>query len=219
MNITYFGHSAFLLETKNCRILTDPYLLENPLYQGTLEEVGHLDYIFISHGHFDHLGDAKSLQKLTGAIVVSNPEIVGYLETGTGIQPSGWIPFPFGRVKAVNALHTSGIPSENGTLYGGQPFGYVFELEGKRIYFAGDTGLISDMALLKPLSIDIAMLPIGGFYTMDLEDAVKAVDMICPKAVIPMHYNTFPAIETNVTDFQPKSAEVLLIKPMETVEI
>ena len=217
MKITFFGHSAVLMEGSGLRILVDPYLLENPFYSGTLQDVGPLDYIFVTHGHFDHLGDAKALSELTGAKIVSNPEIVGFLGGGIGMQPSSWIGMDGFSFKAVPASHTSGIPTANGPVYGGEPFGFLFKLDGFTLYHAGDTGLIADMALLKYEDIDLAMLPIGGFYTMDQKEALRALDMIGPKMVMPMHYNTFPAIQTDLSTFKPH-VPVFAVKPGETRE-
>lgn len=198
MTITYLGHACFLFDDGATKILTDPYLDANPLAPCSSDAVS-ADYIFVSHGHSDHVGDTAKIAKRCGSVIVSTAGLTPALfpdkkyKTVSG-NIGGWASFPFGRVKYVNAIHASGIP-------GALSCGFVFDIGGKRIYFAGDTALTYDMALLKDEAIDLALLPIGGFYTMGPDDAVRAAKLIGPKAVIPMHYNTFSVIRQDADKF------------------
>ncbi|MDD2494322.1 MAG: metal-dependent hydrolase [Tissierellia bacterium] len=199
MKIQFLGHSCFLLEDSNVKILIDPFLTGNSLATTTADNVV-ADYIFVTHGHGDHIGDTISIAKRTDATVYAVVEIADEIlapediKTGRG-NIGGKQKTDFGSVKYFPASHGSGV---NGAL----ACGYVLEVGGKKIYHAGDTGLIAEMQFLKDEKIDIAMLPIGDFYTMGPEDAVKAAGLISPKCVIPMHYNTFPVIKQNPEDFK-----------------
>ncbi len=208
MKITYYGHAAVKIENEQYSVLVDPFFRGRGDEEG-LKSLGKVDFILVTHGHYDHLGDAIEIAKEKNAVVVSNPEIAGYVGSFgiecIGFQPTGWIKMPFGRLKATNALHTSGINTDHGTLYGGLAFGYVIEMDGKKVYHAGDTGLMADMQLLKREQVDLAILPIGGFYTMDIEEALRAIDFIEPAGVLPIHYNTFGAIEQDPCRLKEKS--------------
>lgn len=215
MKLTYLGHSAFYFETGKVKGLIDPYLGEGSERASfNKKEITH---IFVTHGHSDHMGSTIDIAKESGAIVISNFEICMYLQKkNINVHPmhiGGRVKLDFGTVKMTPALHGSGIETEDGMLYGGNPGGFVIEIEGQKIYHAGDTGLTMDMQLLEDENIDIALLPIGGNFTMDIMDAVKAVEFIKPNAVIPMHYNTFPVIEASPEEFASKvsSAEVVIL--------
>lgn len=191
MNLTFLGHACFLLDDGNCRVLTDPYLSENPLAPVKPDEV-ETDYICVTHGHGDHIGDTVQIARRTGARICCPVELGSAVFAPQGLETipanlGGTCKLPFGSVKLVPALHGSGIP-------GCLSCGFLFEMGGKKIYHAGDTALISDMALLAEEDIDVALLPIGDVYTMGPKDTLRAVKMIRPKLVIPMHYNTFPLI-------------------------
>lgn len=198
MKITYYGHSCFLFDDGKYRVLTDPFLSGNPLAPVKPSEVS-TDFILVSHAHGDHLGDTVEIAKASGAVVISTVELCSGIISPEGIENmagniGGKIRTAFGSVKYVNAIHGSGIS-------GGFACGFVIEMGGKRIYFAGDTVLTADMALLKEDGIDAALLPIGDFYTMGPEDAKKAARMTGAKLTIPMHYNTFPAIRQDPGKF------------------
>ena len=221
MKIEFLGHSCFLIESKGVKILTDPFLTGNAKASKTAEEV-EADYIFVTHGHGDHIGDAISIAKRTGAQVFAVVEIAESVFVPEKINVAmgnigGRQKTSFGSVKIVPAAHGSGVA-------GALACGYVLEISGKKIYHAGDTGLISDMQFLADEKIDAALLPIGDFYTMGPEDAVKAAKLISPKLVIPMHYNTFPVIEQDPEEFKKTLekegiCQVKILNPGEFIEI
>ena len=203
MKIEYLGHSCFIFEDSNTRILIDPFLTGNELASQTADQID-VDYIFITHGHTDHLGDAIKIAKRTGAVVYGVVELAEKIMETEGIEVGignigGKQKTPFGSVKYFPAIHGSGIA-------GGVASGYIFNIGGKKVYHSGDTALIAEMQFLKDEQIDVALLPIGDFFTMGPEDALIASKLISPKYVIPMHYNTFPAIQQNPYNFK-KSVE------------
>ena len=209
LKITFLGHACFLLDDGSSRVLMDPFLSGNPMAAAGPEEVD-ADYIFVSHGHGDHVGDTESIARRCGAVVGGPVEITGGLFGKKGIETipgniGGRTLLPFGSVKLVTAIHGSGVP-------GALACGFVFEIGGKKIYFAGDTALTKDMELLQEDNIDAALLPIGDVYTMGPEDAARAAGMIRPKLVIPMHYGTFPIIEQTADNFcrcmQQRAADI-----------
>jgi L-ascorbate metabolism protein UlaG (beta-lactamase superfamily) len=225
MKIQFIGHAAFYIESGGFKALIDPIIKDNPLAQVSLDDFKEISHIFVTHGHSDHLGDTIELAKKHKALVVTNFEIATFLGT-KGIQAhpmhiGGRTKMDFGSVKLTPALHGSGIQTPDGIYDGGNPGGFVLNIDGISLYHAGDTGLTMDMQLLECESIDVAMLPIGGNFTMDIEDASKAVTFIKPKKVIPMHYNTFGLIQADPEAFKRivKDAEVIILKPNESIEI
>lgn len=201
MKITYLGHSAFEIETNGKKILIDPFLQGVPTYnpQGVTD-------IFVTHGHSDHLGSAIQISKQTGAVITAVFELANYCSgmgaNANGINLGGFINYNWGKVQAVPAFHSSILPDGS---YGGCPCGYVFEIEGKRIYHAGDTCLNSEMKVIgEVLKPEIAMLPIGGYFTMDINSAAEAAQWLGSNVIIPMHYNTFSLIKVNTADFEQK---------------
>ncbi len=225
MKLTFLGHSVFILEEGDFKAIVDPFITGNPQCPVKAKDIKGLTHIFVSHGHGDHLGDAVALAKENDALVISNAEICTYL-SGKGLKVhamhiGGRHKFHFGTVKFTPALHGSGIQTEEGTLEGGNPCGFVIEVNGKKVYHAGDTGLTMDMKLLEVENIDVALIPIGGNYTMDIDDAVRAVEFIKPKVTIPMHYDTFPVIKADPNEFKEKNkfSKTIILSPGESYEL
>jgi len=192
----WLGHAALLFESDGQRILIDPFLTGNPSAARKADDV-EADFILISHGHGDHVGDAVAIAKRTGAVVVANYEIAGWFETQGvakvhGMQHGGGFTFPFGRVKLTLAFHGSALPDGSN---GGNPAGFDLTFaDGTRVYDAADTGLFGDMKLIGEGGLDLAILPIGDNYTMGPDDALRAVKFLEPDRVFPIHYDTFPLI-------------------------
>jgi L-ascorbate metabolism protein UlaG (beta-lactamase superfamily) len=219
INITWYGHACFLIEANKAKLLIDPFITGNPLAPVRADAI-EADYILVSHGHGDHLGDAIDIAKRTGATVISNFEIQNWIvkQGLTNVHPQhigGGFNYPWGRVKLTIAQHGSALP--DGT-YGGNPCGFLFYIEGKKIYHACDTGLFFDMKLIGEEGIDLAILPIGDNFTMGPDDALRAVKLIEPGHVIPIHYNTFDVIKQDPKAWADKvkretSAKVMLMKP------
>ncbi len=222
-NITWYGHACLGLETGGSRLLVDPYLTGNPAASVKADNVSP-DYILVSHGHGDHIGDTVAIARRTGATVISNFEIVGWLEK-QGIKKThpqhigGGFKYPFGYLKLVNALHGSALPDGSN---GGNPVGFLLTTkDGKKIYLAQDTGLFGDMRLIGEEGIALATLPIGDNFTMGPDDALRAVKLIQPQNVIPIHYNTFDLIAQDAQAWRSKvesqtSAKVHVLKPGES---
>ncbi len=193
----WYGHGTFGLETGGYKVLVDPYFTDNPAASTTAGDLA-ADFIVVSHGHGDHIADAVDIAKRTGALTIANFEIVNWLG-GQGLEKlhpqhiGGGHNHPFGYLKLTHALHGSGLPDGS---YGGSPAGLLLKTnEGEKIYMACDTGLFASMKLIGEEGIDLAVLPIGDNFTMGPDDALRAVKMIQPKNVIPVHYNTWPLIE------------------------
>lgn len=236
MEIRYHGHSCFELVEGDATLLVDPFLApNNPLAKATGEDVNPT-HIALTHGHADHVADAVGVATRTGAQCVAMVELANWLEE-QGVENvsdpnlGGTVRFDWGSIKLVPAWHTNTTPgsderpfsAELGTPMG-VPAGLIIEMGGLTIYDAGDTCLFGDMELIgKRHGVDIALLPIGGHYTMDREDAAYAAELIGAKRIIPIHYNTFPAIETEVSafadDLAAKGIEALVIQPGETVSL
>ena len=200
--LTYFSHSAWKIETNGTIILIDPFLDDNPTSPVKSKDVT-ADFIIVTHAHGDHIGDSIPIAKANNATVITNFEIANWCgEQGVTAHPlhiGGAHVFPFGKVKLTKAFHGSSFPDGS---YGGMPAGVLVTVEGKTVYHSGDTGLFGDMKLIGEMNpIDIAMIPIGDNFTMGLDDAVKAVEFLNPKMVIPMHYKTFDVIDVDPDQF------------------
>jgi L-ascorbate metabolism protein UlaG (beta-lactamase superfamily) len=207
--LTYYGHSCFLLKDDHTRLLFDPYLTGNANIQVDINRVK-TDYILLTHAHRDHLGDAVALAQLNDATIIAPHELAAYCESEGckthSMNIGGSKLFHFGRVKLTIAHHSSASKLGAKTFtYMGSPCGFLVTLQGKTLYHAGDTGLFADMKLIGELdSIHVALLPVGDNYTMGIDDAVKAAEFLQPERIVPMHYNTFDEIKIDVMDFQKK---------------
>ncbi len=205
---TFLGHGVHLIETDGKKLLVDPFLTNNPQAAITADEA-EADFIFVSHGHGDHVGDTVEIAKRTGALVISNAEISGWL-ANQGLKThaqhiGGGYDHPFGYLKLTLAIHGSKLPDGSD---GGNPAGMLLTThEGNKIYLAGDTGLCTEMQFIGDEGIDLAVLPIGDNFTMGPDDALKAVKMLKPKHVIPCHYNTWPLIEQDPNAWAKRVAE------------
>ncbi|HET9947537.1 MAG TPA: metal-dependent hydrolase [Longimicrobiales bacterium] len=223
--VTWHGHATTSLETQDgTRLVIDPFIEGNPSCELSVDDF-EADYILISHGHSDHVADAIPLAKRTGATIIATYELATYMER-QGLKASphhigGGVRYPFGYVKLTPALHGGIVELEGGEGFTSLPCGFLIRLnEGKSFHHAGDTGLIASMQLLAG-QVDVAMIPIGDRYTMGPEDAVRAVEMIAPKVVIPIHYGTWPPIEQDPEAFKKavgKRAEVEILRPGESYE-
>ena len=205
MKIHYLGHSAFEITTNGKKILIDPFLVCVPHYKPE-----NISNIFVTHGHGDHLGSAIDISAKTGAPITAVFELANYCSrkgaTTIDMGLGSWRTYDWGKAILVPAFHSSSSPDG---LYVGCPCGFVFELEGKTIYYAGDTSISSEMKTIGELyEPDFAILPIGGKYTMDIEHAVIASEWLGASAVIPMHYNTFDAIKVDIDDFTRQIREI-----------
>lgn len=194
LELRYLGHSAIWLSDGETRVLIDPFLTGNPKASVSADDLG-ADLVITTHAHGDHWGDSVALCK-KGATLVANAEIAGHAETlgvpkAVGMNTGGTYRFKGGWLKWFPAWHTSSFP--DGT-YGGTPMGVLIELGGVRVYHAGDTALFSDLRLVGDHGLDLALVPIGDHFTMGPDDAHKALELLRPKQVVPIHYNTFPLI-------------------------
>jgi L-ascorbate metabolism protein UlaG (beta-lactamase superfamily) len=217
VRIVYVGHATFQITTPGGKnIIIDPWLQENPACPEEFKDVQDVDFLLITHGHFDHLGDAVPLAQRTGATTVSNFEIYSYI-TGKGVenavpvQKGGTADLGDFKVTAVNAFHSSSIAGEDGSIiYGGEPLGYVLEFEsGFKLYHAGDTGIFGDMRLIGELyAPDLALLPIGNQVVMSPYEAAHATRLLGVKNVVPMHYGTFPFLPGTPEEYRQAASDI-----------
>ena len=220
MKLQFLGHACFLLDDGVHKVLTDPFLTGNGLAAVPADQA-EADFIFVTHGHSDHTGDAVAIAQRTGATVCCTVDLADGVFSPAGVRVQvgnlgGRIPMPFGSAKFFQAIHGSGVP-------GCLSCGFIFEMGGKKIYHAGDTALMTDMALLADEDIDVALLPIGDVFTMGPADALRAVKMIRPKLTVPMHYDTFPPIAQDPEAFaaavQAAGFQAKVLRPGEVLSI
>ncbi|MBR5555653.1 metal-dependent hydrolase [bacterium] len=200
MDIRYLGHSAFQFKVGERSILVDPFVKQNDKYDWHAENITD---IFVTHGHADHVGDTIEIAREKGSTVSAVVELADYFAreglTTNRVNFGSWLNYPWGRAIFVPAFHSNSLPDGG---HAGQAAGIIFDIEGVRIYHAGDTALTSEMKLIKELyHPTIAMLPIGGHYTMDIGHAAVAAEWLGARTVIPMHYNTFPEIKADLETF------------------
>ncbi len=223
--LTWFGHAAIGIEVDKTHLLIDPFLSENPVASIKPEEV-RADYILISHGHGDHVGDAVEIARRTNALVISSFEVASWFQN-QGLEAhaqhfGGGYHHPFGYLKLTIAHHGSALPDGS---YGGNPTGFLLVTPtGEKIYLGCDTGLFGDMSLIGEEDIDLAVLPIGDNFTMGPDDALRAVKLIEPRHVIPVHYNTFDLIKQDPHDWAARvnaetSATAHVLQPGETFSL
>jgi L-ascorbate metabolism protein UlaG (beta-lactamase superfamily) len=225
--LTWYGHATLGLETGGFKLIIDPFFDGNPAAPIAPEAV-EADFILISHGHGDHVGDAVSIAKRTGAMLISNFEIAEWfaekhkLEKTHGQHIGGGFKHPFGYLKLTLALHGSALPDGSN---GGNPAGFLLTTnDGKKIYLAQDTGLFGDMKLIGEEGLDLAIIPIGDNYTMGPDDALRAVKMLQPKTVIPIHYNTWDLLSQDANAWADRveketETKAVILKPGESYSV
>lgn len=226
MTITYYGHSCFAVNIGGKTLLFDPFITPNPLAKHVDVSKIKADFILISHGHEDHIADAVSIAKRTGAKVVSNFEIVTWLakqgvDNGHGMNIGGHWFFDFGKVKCVNAVHSSSMPDGS---YGGTAMGFLIETKEGNFYYSGDTALTYDMKLIGDYKkINFALLPIGNNFTMGIDNALIACDFINCEKVVGLHYDTFGHIKIDhkeaIAKFNDAGKELILLPVGESINL
>jgi L-ascorbate metabolism protein UlaG (beta-lactamase superfamily) len=220
LTINFLGHSGFLLSDGKHRLVIDPFLTGNPAARSKPEDI-QCDYIALTHGHADHFGDTVTIAKASDATVVAAFEITEYLgEQGIAKvepgNPGGQITTPFGWIAFTQAFHSSSYEGR----YMGMPCGLVVHMGGRTFYHCGDTGLFGDMRLIGELyEPDVAAIPIGDRFTMGPKLAARAAEWIKPRVAIPIHYNTWPPIAVDVSQFAPQGVEVKVMQPGDTWEL
>lgn len=227
ITLTYYGHATHSFDINGTQVLVDPFFTDNPVATVSADSLNP-NYILITHGHGDHVGDTIAIARRTGAQIIGNFEMTNWFMAqgldNVGQQHiGGGVHYPFGYVKLTPAWHGSVIEADGS--YGGMPNGFVIEADGKRIYTAGDTGLFGDMALIGEDGLDLAILPIGDRFTMGPADALKALKLLKPKRVVPEHYNTWPPIEQDAAKWAADVAalglgiEAVVMNPGDTLTL
>ncbi len=226
--VKWIGHSCFLIKGNKEKILIDPFIKENPVAKYREEDLLNIDLILVTHGHLDHLGDTIDIATKNKSKVISIYEIAVYLSKfgidTIGMNFGGKYKYKDVEIYLFPAIHSSSIIDDrDNIIYLGNPGSFVIKIDNRTIYHAGDTMVFSDMKLIRDIvgKIDLALLPIGGLFTMDIEQAKIAIELLKPSKVIPMHYNTFSLIKANPHELKEivKDSEVIVLHPGEHIEI
>ncbi len=219
----FLGHSCVALTEGDHKLIIDPFLTGNELTTVSPEEID-VDYVLITHGHGDHLGDGVAIAERCGATIIATYELANFCgKAGAKVHPmhiGGGHDFDFGRVKLTIAHHGGGA-GDDASIYTGPPVGFLVTIGGLTVYHSGDTGLFYDMKLIGEMNeIDLAFLPIGDNFTMGIDDAVKAVELLKPQRVVPMHYDTFDMIKADPAVFASRveGAQVIVLKPGDNID-
>ncbi len=224
ITLTWLGHAALALEVGGKHVLVDPFLTGNPAAKTSPDSLA-ADFILVSHGHGDHVGDTAAIAKRTGATIIANNEIAGWFGNqglnAHGQHIGGGFHYPFGYVKLTQALHGSALPDGSN---GGNPAGFLITAEGKKLYLACDTGLFGDMSLIGDEGLDLAVLPIGDNYTMGPDDALRAVKLLRAKHVIPIPYSTWDLIKQDPHAWAKRveaetSSKVSVLEPGQSFQV
>lgn len=224
MKIKYLGHAAFEIKTEEKTFLIDPFLKNNPKAAAKPEDFEKVDFIFVTHAHADHLGDAVEIAKRTKAKIVAIYDLAEWISSNYNVETVG---MNYGRTE-MEGIEVIMVPAWHSSSFQGKAIGnaagFIIGVEGKRIYHAGDTCVFSDMKLFAELyPINIALLPIGGHFVMDVEQALKALELVKPEIAIPMHYNTWPIITANAQEFKEKAEKLgvkaVLLEPGEEINV
>lgn len=224
VQLTWLGHATWLVESDQHRLIVDPFLTENPAATYPADQVD-VGFVLITHGHFDHVADAASIANRCGATLIASYEVATWfgekhsVANTLGMNIGGAARMPFGRLKMTHAIHSSQLPDGS---YGGPAGGFLLEIGGKKIYFAGDTALFSDLQLIGRAGLDAAVLPIGDLFTMGPEDSLQAAQWLNAKLVLPSHFGTWPPIEQDANQWasmiesqtSSKAAVPVLNKPI-----
>lgn len=226
MKFTYYGHACFAVNAGGKRLLFDPFVTPNPLAEKIDAKKIEADFILVSHGHGDHVADVVDIAARTGATVIAPFEVGSWFEQKgvknvQGMNHGGAAKTPFGRVKLTAAVHSSSMPDGS---YGGNPCGFLIETSDGNFYYSGDTALTWDMKLIgEQAKLRFAVLPVGDFFTMGIEDAVRAAEMVGVNKIVGVHYDTFPPIkldrEAARKTAEARGKELLLPAIGETIEI
>jgi len=219
LTITFHGHACFALAADGRRVVIDPFLTGNPMADIPVDRLAKVDAVLLSHGHGDHLGDAIPIATRDGATIVATAELAKFCgQRGAATHAmhiGGAHQFPFGRVKLVPAFHGGQVEGDDSGRFTTNPCGVVVTLAGKTVYHCGDTALTLEMQLLAD-QVDAMLVPIGDNYTMGIADAVRAVEFVKPRTVIPMHYDTWDVIKADPAEFQRRvgaRAQVVVLRP------
>jgi L-ascorbate metabolism protein UlaG (beta-lactamase superfamily) len=225
VRLTWLGHATWLVESEQHRLIVDPFLTENPAASYPAGDVD-VQFVLLTHAHFDHIADAAAIANRCRATLIASYEVATWfaekqsVATTLGMNIGGSVNMPFGKLKMIQAIHSSQLPDGS---YGGPAAGFLIQIEGKQIYFAGDTALYSDMQLTGQVGLDAAIVPIGDLFTMGPEDSIQAAKWLKAKLVLPSHYGTWPPIQQDVTAWakqiksqtQSQAGVPILNKPIE----